>query len=246
MSVISRLRDMGFSVRSRSDWGSRHESLYQRRRETHPFDLPAKYGFAHISVTFDSGPLTGNFDADMRTVERIGFERFGSGFSYNWGIDPITGMIGEGQPLDAKGTHTVNDKGISGFPHNLNLHGHAIAILGMPGVKASEKCILAYAAIMYAEQMEGAMVKNAPLYPHSKFAAKDCPTATIRDRIPEILHLVPTMAMFGVDMKMTDRLPGDIKDPDGTYATVGEALVRGNYEYWKGMGKAKEYQEANK
>lgn len=189
MSVVTRLESMGRRVRTRSEWGTRYESLYQSRREDKPFTLPADYLFAHISVTRDDGPSTPEFDADMRELERIGYERFRSGISYNWAIDAITGEIGEGQPLDAKGTHTVNDKNVPGFPTNLNLYGHAVVMIGMPGVKPTVEFVKSFAAIRTAEIAEGVLVENAAIYPHSKFAAKECPTAAVIELLPNITAL---------------------------------------------------------
>lgn len=189
MTVITRLQELGFPVVTRAEWGTRHAELYAERLETHPFPGKAKCLFGHITVTFDTGMLTGDFYKDMRTVERIGYERFGSGFSYNWAIDFRSGLIGEGQPLGATGTHTVNVKNVPGFPHNLNKYGHAVAMLGMPGDIPSEDFHRAFAAIMRAEADEG-WLSEYIAYPHSKFAYKKCPTAPVANKLP----LLPAMA----------------------------------------------------
>lgn len=226
--VLDRLQDMGMPVLSRRMWGSTHESLYASRVKTHPAQKPARYGFSHISVTKD----TGVFPADMRTLERIGYERFGSGISYTWVIDNETGMIGEGHDVRAKGTHTVNKKNVSGYPYDLNRYGHAVCLLGMPGEAATEKFQLSFAAILRAEMDTGWMMDSAPLYPHSMFAFKACPT----DPITRVLPMIRTTAIqMGdlYDMDFSDPIPNAPRDPDGSVLKVGEALLRGNHAYWQ-------------
>jgi len=227
--VVERLQDMGFPVMNRRMWGSVRESLYTRRLQTHPAQKPARYGFGHITVTKD----TGNFPADMRTLERIGFERFGTGISYTWVIDNDTGMIGEGHPLGAKGSHTVNKKNVPGFPYDLNRYGHGIALLGMPGIRPSMKFQLSFAAILRATWDEGWMTNDSPLYPHFKFAYKDCPTVPVAQTLPVIRATAIDMGVVG-EMEFTDLVPGAPLDPDGTPLKVGEALLRGNHAYWQG------------
>jgi len=192
-NVIGFLRDLKREVLTRADWETKHESLYQQRRIDKPTQLPALYAFSHISVTVDNGRTRDDFISDMLELERIGYERFGSGISYNWAVDMQTGMIGQGQPLDAKGTHTVNDKGVAGFPYNLNLYGHAIVGIGMPGDGVSLEFIRSVAAILRAEQDAGVMNRDINIHPHSMFANKDCPTEAIRIRLPYIRDLAKTL-----------------------------------------------------
>lgn len=227
--VIARLRELGFDVVTRKEWGTVHESLYQSRRKTKTVDLPVRYAFQHITVTRN----TSNFAADMRTLERIGYERFQSGISYNWAVDPDTGVIGEGQPLDAKGTHTVNDKGVAGYPENLNYYGHAIACIGMPGLQPSQKFELACVAILRASWDEDVMRDECEYLPHSKFANKDCPTQPIRNRMAAIRQTaIDTGAIMPLEFWM--EVPNAPRDPDGTPLKVGEALLRGNHAYFHG------------
>lgn len=47
------------------------------------------------------------------------------------------------------------------------------------------------------------------------------------------------------DMNLSDPLPGNVKDTDGTPVTVGEALARGNYAYYFAIGKLDEFAKAN-
>lgn len=189
--VVSLLRKMGFDVKTHANWGSRYEGLYRQRRISRPFEFPADFAASHISVTVDDGLTTGDFYTDMQELERIGFQRFNSGVSYNWVIDLDSGMIGEGQYLDARGAHTVNNKNIAGFPNNLNGECHAIAAIGMPGNKPSKLFNRSFAAILAAEQRLGFMRSKAPIYPHSMFAYKECPTPAIASQLPTIRAMVP-------------------------------------------------------
>jgi hypothetical protein len=59
---------------------------------------------------------------------RIGMERFGSGVSYNFLVHMQTGEVAVGQPLDAKGTHTLNEKRVPGYSYDQNLVARAIRL----------------------------------------------------------------------------------------------------------------------
>ena len=199
--VVDNARRRGVVVRSRPAWGSNPvgrgwplapdvDNVYAWRRKHKPVRSPADTLVQHITVTFDSGELVGDFAADMRTIERIGFERFGSGFSYNFGVDMRTGMVGVGMPLDAKGTHTVNDKGVPGYSYDLNLTARAIAVVGMPGDLLSRRAERSIVLLSAAMVEEGALTRGYDYDPHSLFAPKDCPCAPTRDRMEAIRRAV--------------------------------------------------------
>lgn len=182
--VIRRLRGEGYEVRTRKQWGSAHADVYAYRLRTKPVDFPVDHMFAHITVTSQNG------DEGARQVEDIGMDRFGSGVSYQWLVDHETHAIYEGQPLAAKGTHTVNDKKVPGFPvppESLNYVGHAVAFMGVPGDEFCGECAELFAAIMAASKIEGVVREEARYLPHSMFAAKECPTEAIREMLP-IIH----------------------------------------------------------
>lgn len=190
--VVRNARKRGVNVLTRKQWGSRYGSVYARRLVTHRHaPAPSDTLWQHITVTTDTGKLVGDFKEDMRTIERIGMERFGSGFSYNFAIDMQTGMVGVGQPLRAKGTHTVNDKGArtpsGGFiSHDQNYVALAFAWLGMPGRQISDKAKESAAQLFAALMDEGALTQSPDYLPHSLVAAKDCPTDAGRDAMPWI------------------------------------------------------------
>lgn len=187
LRVVRNARRRGVVVKRRKQWGTRFPDVYwERFRERRVRVKKADTLWQHITVTFDSGKLVGDFYEDMRTLERIGMERFGSGFSYNWGIDMKTGMVGEGQHLLAKGTHTVNDKGVAGYSYDQNHAGRAFAFIGMPGDKLSPKAIESAAQLFAAHMDEGALTQDPDYEPHSLVAAKDCPTNEVRNAMPKI------------------------------------------------------------
>ena len=187
--IIRELREAGFTVLSRKQWGSRHRPLYQWRRVYRHFPGRAKCFFAHVTVT----DRTDNFAADVRLVEQIGYERFRTGISYNYAVDQRTGAIAIGMPHDAAGAHTLNDKGIDGFPENLNYFGHGIAWIGNVGDRPSQECKDAIAAIIAAEKKLRAARDGAVIHPHSKFAWKECPLTVMTNALPSILDKSETI-----------------------------------------------------
>lgn len=185
MDTINRLRAAGYRIRTRGEWGSKELSTYAWRLRTKPVDFPVSYGFVHITVTEEHG------DAGMRLLERIGKQRFGSGVSYNWVIDHKTDhTIYLGQPLAAKGTHTVNDFHLAGFPYNLNYAGHAVAYMGNVDDEVCDECIDTIAAIFAAEKLEGVLRIGDNIFPHRKFAAKSCPGDKLNARMRDISDAV--------------------------------------------------------
>src|SRR3954462_5909651 len=139
--VVKNLRARNIKVYTRQQWGTRHTAIYAWRRINKKHKLlpkrPVDTCWQHITVTRDTGSTNRSFFSDMQTVERIGWERFKSGVSYNWVVDMASGAIGVGQPLDAKGTHTVNHKHIPHYSYDQNAVSVAIAGLGMPGKNLS-------------------------------------------------------------------------------------------------------------
>lgn len=178
--VIVRLRAEGFRVLTRAQWGSEYAHIYGERLRSKPVTFPVPYGFVHLTVT-NLPDMEG-----VRQVEQIGYDRFGTGISYNWVVEHAGHTIYEGQPLGAKGAHTMNDKNVPGFPENLNYFGHAVAFLGNVGDEFCAKCAELVGAIFRAEIAEGVMRENATLHPHREFAAKDCPGAEVMNRWGEI------------------------------------------------------------
>lgn len=180
--VVRNARNRGLTVLNHKQWGSERREVYAWRRKHKPARQPADTIVQHITVTRPSG----DFKADVRAVERIGYDRFGSGVSYNFVVDMTTGKIAVGQPLDAKGTHTINDKRVDGYSYDQNLVARAIAVIGVPETDLSQRAEHAIGQLIAAMIDEGAVTKDPDYVPHSMFAYKDCPCEPTRRRMPAI------------------------------------------------------------
>lgn len=179
----------GLTVYTRDQWGSTEEAVYAARRRSKPVKKgPSDTVWQHISVTHRTG-----IKADMRTLERIGMDRFGSGVSYNFAVDMVTGEVGVGQPLDAKGTHTINNKNLKGFSYDQNYVSRAIVVIGMPGDRLSDKAKRAIAGLQAAMMDEGDLTDHYDYMPHSAATAKDCPCDATRDAMPEMRRMAFAM-----------------------------------------------------
>ena len=173
-------------ILTRKEWGSTMSGTYEYRRQNKPVKvLKADTFVHHITVT----PSTGDFARDLRLVEQIGWERFKSGMSYNWVQHMQTGQIAVGQPLDAKGTHTVNQKNVPGFSYDQNAVARAIAGLGREDYELSRSAMEACAGLMAAMMDVGALTETYDYLPHSFFARKDCPCDPIRNRMHEMREM---------------------------------------------------------
>lgn len=192
--VINRARERGVTIYTRTQWGSIMLPVYQwRRRYRKHLQIPKKPTdtvWQHITVTYDTGRTRSSFKKDMRTLERIGSDRFGTGVSYNWCIDAVTGEVGLGQSLDAAGAHTLNDKRISGYSYNQNYVSIAISVIGMPGVKLSARAGAALVNLLKAHQDEGVITETFDYNPHSLVAFKSCPTPNIQNVMGDIRNAV--------------------------------------------------------
>lgn len=85
----------------RAEWGARHAN------GAGSAPLPARGLRLHHSTTI-APDLVPPFDDDyaaVRTLERIGQERFGRGISYTFAVTPV-GLIFEGHSVDRLGAHT--------------------------------------------------------------------------------------------------------------------------------------------
>lgn len=186
--VIRRAKGMGAEVYNRRQWGNT-SLVYAVRRKTKPHKLipekPSDTVIQHITVTYDNAGVDG-FKKAMRTLHQIGMERFGSGVSYNFAISMRTGRIGLGNSLDAKGTHTVNDKNVPNYSYDQNAVGVGIAFIGMPGDRLSAKALKAASILIAAMIKEGALTRGHDYVPHSLFAYKDCPTDEVREHMNTI------------------------------------------------------------
>lgn len=203
MSVDSRLRAAGVECYSRVQWGSPMQAAgkYAKRRSTHPMPAgPADYHFLHITVTDDTDlPRDGKEAA--RKVESFGLSTPPM-VSYQ-GLVTNEGRYFQGQNYGVKGTHTVNDKNVPGFPKDLNRHGYAVAIMQNVQDAVTPKQVEVLAMVFAAAELEGWVKKGAPIYPHRKFAAKSCPG----DRAMACLAQIQKLK----DQYVRNGLPGEAK-----------------------------------
>lgn len=95
---------------SRRDWGARHAAAWRNLDAP----LPARELYLHHSVTVapDLLPPFDDDDAAVRTLERIGQQRFGWGISYTFVVTPA-GRVYEGHRLDGVGAHTAKRNSIA-------------------------------------------------------------------------------------------------------------------------------------
>lgn len=226
--VVQRLRrTYKQDVLWHEEWGSKHRKTYASRRVLKPAKMPCDTVFQHITVTLDTGPLTGDFKRDVQTVERIGAERFGSGVSYNWVVDMETGQIAVGQPLDAKGTHTVMNIPRPGFSRDQNYHARAIAVLGMPGTPLSKAAEGAITCILAAMVDEGVLLEGFDYKPHSWATAKDCPCEPTRSRMDEIRAAVWPLRKRAVDGWPKQKKPTRVTKARGLIVAAIQAAAEG-------------------
>lgn len=186
---VRRARARGVTVYNRRQWRNRSPVYAWRRiwrRHAQLPKTPTDTLVQHITVTRDDGPTKADFKADVRELHAIGMSRFGSGVSYNLVWDMQTGEIGLGQALDAAGTHTLNDKHVPDFSENLNYYALAIAAIGMPGAKPSDRAVEALAQTVAALIDVDALRPGHDYVPHSMFAYKECPTDAVRAVMPHV------------------------------------------------------------
>lgn len=186
MAVIRQLRAWGVECFTRAEWGSPREAdgSYARRRGTHPMPAgPASCHFLHITVTRDSDTIREG-KAGARQVEGYGYSTPPM-VSYQ---DLVTneGRYFQGQDYGTKGTHTVNDKDVPGFPRDLNLYGYACALMQNVGDEVTDRQVEVIARVFAAREIAGLVKRGAPVYPHRKFAAKSCPGDKAMARLGEI------------------------------------------------------------
>lgn len=175
-------RKYDLDILRHKQWGSKRRSVYAWRRKNKPSKKVADTVFQHITVTRP----TNDFKSDVRTVEDIGYNRFGSGASYNFIVNMKTGEVAAGMPLDAKGTHTINNKKVSGFSYDQNYAARAIAVLGMPDTPLSNAAEESIARLLAAMMDAGAITNGFDYEPHSLVAWKDCPCDPTRNKMGDI------------------------------------------------------------
>ena len=219
MSVIARLKAAGVETYSRAEWGSVRPAAYTKRRSTHPMpQVAARWHFLHITVTPDTDTvLQGKSGA--RKVESYGLSTPPM-VSYH-GLTTNEGKWFEGQSFGVKGTHTINDKNVVGFPHDLNLYGYAQAIMQNIGDEVTDAQVRTLAMAFAAAELDGYVARNALIHPHRKFANKDCPGDKAMVRLPEIQRLKNQYVHTGLPKASTPSKP-PVQEDEMTAAQMQE------------------------
>jgi len=182
------LKEQGLDIIYRETWGAKQSYTSAREVQT-----PVQGFFLHISVTHD----TGDEHADMRTIERIGQERFGIGFPYNAAIFD-TGHLYEGQPLTRRGAHTVNDENQPGYTEPLNQWYRAIVLPQMVTDDVTEAQVHGCARWAAAQIRAGYARRAATWNGHRDVAPKDCPGSAGYARLPDIRKLTEQYVVDGL------------------------------------------------
>ncbi len=202
MTDIARERSLlaaeGLDIATRETWGAAQD--YRSARSV----VEPAAGFAlHIAVIVDHGDLTGTEHADMRTIERIGTQRFGAevGFPYNAAVFD-TARLYEGQPLTRRGAHTVDDKAV-GYPsmgtsRSMNFHWRAIVLPQMVDDDVTDGQVDQCARWAAAQVRVGLARRDYLWIGHRDVAWKSCPGDTGYARLPEIRQLTEHYATVGL------------------------------------------------
>lgn len=207
-----KLKAQGLDIIERGTWGAAQS--YTSARDV---VMPAVGFFLHVSVTIDNGDRPGTEHGDMRTIERIGQERFGIGFPYNAAAFD-TGRLYEGQPLTRRGAHTVNDKNTPGYTQSssgsLNPWYRALVLPQTCPDDVTDAQIDSAARWAAAQIRAGLAVPGASWSGHRDVAWKDCPCDNGYSRLPELNRLTRHYAQHGLDggflMALTDKQQQEI------------------------------------
>ena len=187
------LAAQGLDIIPREQWDARQSYTSARTVEE-----PARWFFLHISVTSDPADEPAAEAAACRTVEAIGQQRFGIGCSYNAGTMQ-SGRLYEMQPLTRRGAHTVNDKGVFGFPKSLNYAGRACVLVQNVQDAVTDAQTDSAARWAAAQIRAGLARPDARWYGHRDFAWKACPGDAGYGRLPELRSLTAHYVKAGLD-----------------------------------------------
>lgn len=240
LAVIKQLRAAGVECFTRAEWGSPQQraGAYARRAATHPMPpVPARYHFLHITVTADTDTVQQGA-AGARQIEGYGYSTPPM-VSYQ---DLITneGRYFQGQDYGTKGTHTVNDKGVPGYPHDLNLAGYACALLQNVDDAVTDEQVRLAAMVFAARELAGWVRRGAPILPHRTFAAKACPGDRAVARLDDIRRLKDTYVREGLPNQQEDNMPLNAEDKKWLEAAIAEGAKKAAAEVLDAAVIAKE------
>jgi hypothetical protein len=147
------------TVITRGAWGAVHADGFGAA------SVPFEGIWLHHSVTTPA-PLTDDA-ASVRTLERIGQQRFGGGISYTWAVTPV-GRLYQGHSTNRRGAHT---KGV-------NSTTRAVVLVGnYESSEPSEAQIETVARLVAGEFLSGRSRSRALLggHRHAPGAVTSCP-----------------------------------------------------------------------
>lgn len=178
----------------RGEWGAVHDD------GAGPAPLPAAEVWLHHSVTVAPDlvpPFTDDYAA-VRTLERIGEQRFGRGISYTFPITPA-GLIFQGHSVDRRGAHTAGH----------NTVGRAICFVGNYEVnKPTEAQLDSAAWLLVHGWLSGWWRPVALTGGHRDVKGTTCPGRHAYAAIPEINRRAKALAdsLFTMedDMPLSD------------------------------------------
>ena len=204
LAVIDQLTAAGVECITRAGWGSPMEQAgaYVTRARTHPMPAgPADYHFLHITVTADTDTVQQGA-AGARQIETYGYSSPPM-VSYQ---DLVTNEARyfQGQDYGTKGTHTVNDKKVPGYPEDLNRYGYATALMQNVDDDVTDDQVRLVAMIFAARELAGWVRRGAPILPHRTFAWKACPGDRAMARLDEITRLRDRFVRDGLPTTQED------------------------------------------
>lgn len=156
----------------RANWGARFAAGFDKR------PMPFSEWWLHHSVTVapDLIPPFNDDDEAVRTLERIGQQRFGGGISYSVPITPV-GRAYEGHQIDMRGAHTKNH----------NTVGAAICLVGdYSRTPPTAQQIEEAAKTMVLAHRQGLAKRHTLNGGHRDVYATSCPGSAAYVAIPKI------------------------------------------------------------
>lgn len=146
------------------------------------------------------------------------------------------GRYYEGQSYGVKGTHTVNDKNVPGFPDDLNLYGYATALMQNVEDDVTDAQVRVVAMIFAARELAGLVRRGAPIYPHRIFAAKACPGDKAMARLPEITQLRHEFVRHGLP-NQEDDMPSYKDWTDAEKNEQAQRIAKAVWDYGIDIGR---------
>lgn len=183
----------------RAEWGARHPNGAGNA------SLPAGGVWLHHSVTIapDVVPPFDDDFAAVRTLERIGQDRFGRGISYTFVVTPA-GLIFEGHSVDRIGAHTAGRNAVD----------RAICLVGNYETDVPTEQQVDAAAWLLAHGFLAGWWRAAPLLGgHRDVKGTACPGRHAYAAIPAINRQAKAY-VDGLVPARSDPAPPDEEDPD--------------------------------